>query len=98
MENLVKLLIDGKEVNAPAGMNLLDAGHLVGIYIPNLCYLKGMKGFGACRLCVVEVEGMKSPVIACNTKVRSGPDPLHPSPRLYDMHQGGNMQTPAICI
>jgi formate dehydrogenase (NADP+) alpha subunit len=72
MENLVKLLIDGKEVNAPAGMNLLDAGHLVGVYIPNLCYLKGMKGFGACRLCLVEVEGMKAPVIACNTKVREG--------------------------
>jgi NADH dehydrogenase/NADH:ubiquinone oxidoreductase subunit G len=72
MERLVKLQIDGKEVNAPAGMNLIDAGHLVGVLIPNLCYLKGMKGVGACRLCLVEVEGMKSPVIACNTKVREG--------------------------
>jgi len=72
MEKLVKLQIDGKEVNAPEGMNLIDAGHLVDVLIPNLCYLKGMKGFGACRLCLVEVEGMKSPVIACNTKVRAG--------------------------
>ncbi|MEW6052721.1 MAG: molybdopterin-dependent oxidoreductase [Nitrospirota bacterium] len=72
MEKLVKLQIDGKEVHAPAGMNLIDAGHLADVFIPNLCYLKGMKGFGACRLCLVEVEGMKSPVIACNTKVREG--------------------------
>ncbi|MFZ5907392.1 MAG: molybdopterin-dependent oxidoreductase [Nitrospirota bacterium] len=72
MEKLVKLQIDGKEVNAPAGMNLIDAGHLVDVFIPNLCYLKGMKGFGACRLCLVEVEGMKTPVIACNTRVREG--------------------------
>jgi NADH dehydrogenase/NADH:ubiquinone oxidoreductase subunit G len=72
MEKLVKLQIDGKEVKAPAGMNLIDAAQLVDIHIPNLCYLKGMKGVGACRLCLVEVEGMKAPVIACNTRVKEG--------------------------
>ena len=72
MEKLVKLQIDGKEVKAPAGMNLIDAAQLVDVHIPNLCYLKGMKGVGACRLCLVEVEGMKAPVIACNTKVKEG--------------------------
>jgi NADH dehydrogenase/NADH:ubiquinone oxidoreductase subunit G len=72
MEKLVKLQIDGKEVKAPAGMNLIDAAQLADIHIPNLCYLKGMKGVGACRLCLVEVEGMKAPVIACNTKVKEG--------------------------
>ena len=70
MEKLVKLKIDGKEVNAPAGMNLIEAAELVGIHIPHLCYLKGMRGFGACRLCLVEVEGMKTPLIGCNTKVK----------------------------
>jgi NADH dehydrogenase/NADH:ubiquinone oxidoreductase subunit G len=72
MEKLVKLQIDGKEVKAKAGMNLIDAAQLADIHIPNLCYLKGMKGVGACRLCLVEVEGMKAPVIACNTKVKEG--------------------------
>ncbi|NWF75718.1 MAG: molybdopterin-dependent oxidoreductase [Nitrospirae bacterium] len=72
MEKLVKLQIDGKEIEAPAGMNLIDAAELAGIHIPNLCYLKGMKGIGACRLCLVEVEGLKAPVIACNTKVKDG--------------------------
>ncbi|MBU4320374.1 MAG: molybdopterin-dependent oxidoreductase [Nitrospinae bacterium] len=72
MEKLVKLQIDGTMVEAPAGMNLIDAAELAGIHIPNLCYLKGMKGVGACRLCLIEVEGLKAPVIACNTKVKEG--------------------------
>ena len=72
MSDTVKLVIDGTEVEAPAGMNLIDAAELAGIHIPNLCYLKGMKGIGACRLCLIEVEGLKAPVIACNTKVKEG--------------------------
>ncbi len=72
METMVKLQIDGKEVIAPAGMNLIDAAERAGIHIPHLCYLKGMRGFGACRLCLVEVEGMKTPLIGCNTKVKEG--------------------------
>ncbi len=72
METMVKLQIDGKEVTAPVGMNLIDAAERVGIHIPHLCYLKGMRGFGACRLCLVEVEGMKTPLIGCNTKVKEG--------------------------
>ncbi len=72
MANMVSLKIDGKEIKAPEGMNLIDAAGLAGIHIPNLCYLKGMKGIGACRLCLVEIEGMKAPMIACTTKVKEG--------------------------
>jgi NADH dehydrogenase/NADH:ubiquinone oxidoreductase subunit G len=72
MGKTVKLTIDGKEVQAPEGMNLIDAAELAGVHIPNLCYLKGMKGIGACRLCLVEIEGLKAPMIACNTKVKEG--------------------------
>lgn len=72
MERMVKFQVDGKQGEAPAGMNLIDAAELAGIHIPNLCYIKGMKGIGACRLCLVEVEGLKAPVIACNTKVKDG--------------------------
>jgi NADH dehydrogenase/NADH:ubiquinone oxidoreductase subunit G len=72
MEKLIKYQIDGKKAEAPAGMNLIDAAELSGVHIPNLCYLKGMKGIGACRLCLVEVEGLKAPVIACNTKLKEG--------------------------
>ena len=72
MEQLVKLHIDGKEVEVSAGSNLIEAAELAGVHIPNLCYMKGMKGVGACRMCLVEVEGLKAPVIACNTKAKEG--------------------------
>ncbi|TAL25750.1 MAG: 2Fe-2S iron-sulfur cluster binding domain-containing protein [Nitrospirae bacterium] len=72
MANMTKLTIDGKEVQAAEGMNLIEAAELAGIHIPNLCYLKGMPGIGACRLCLVEIEGAKAPMIACNTKVKEG--------------------------
>jgi NADH dehydrogenase/NADH:ubiquinone oxidoreductase subunit G len=72
MAKMINLTIDGNEAQAPEGSNLIEAARLNGIHIPNLCYLKGMKGIGACRLCLVEVEGMKSPMIACTTKVKEG--------------------------
>jgi NADH dehydrogenase/NADH:ubiquinone oxidoreductase subunit G len=72
MAKTVNITIDGVQFKAPEGMNLIDAAELAGIHIPNLCYLKGMKGVGACRLCMVEVEGSRGPVIACNTRVKDG--------------------------
>ncbi len=72
MADTVKLTIDGKEVRARADMNLIDAAETAGIHIPNLCYLKGLKGSGACRLCLVEIEGLKSPMTACTTRVKEG--------------------------
>src|SRR4030066_972650 len=72
MKKMVTLKIDGKEVKAPEGTILIDAAESAGIHIPNLCYIKGMKGVGACRLCLVEREGMKAPIIACNTRVKEG--------------------------
>jgi NADH dehydrogenase/NADH:ubiquinone oxidoreductase subunit G len=72
MSKLVNLTIDGREVRTAEGTNLIDAAASAGIHIPNLCYLKGMKGIGACRLCLVEIDGMKSPMIGCTTKVKEG--------------------------
>jgi NADH dehydrogenase/NADH:ubiquinone oxidoreductase subunit G len=72
MKKTVKLTIDGQEVHVPDNLNIIEAAEHVGIHIPNLCYLKGMKGIGACRLCLVEIEGMRAPMIACNTKVKEG--------------------------
>ena len=72
MAKLVNLKIDGKDVQVAEGTNLIDAAETAGIHIPNLCYMKGMKGIGACRLCLVEIEGSKAPIIACTTKVKEG--------------------------
>jgi NADH dehydrogenase/NADH:ubiquinone oxidoreductase subunit G len=72
MTKQVKLTIDGKEIEVAENTNIIDAAEQAGIHIPNLCYLRGMKGIGACRLCLIEIEGMKAPVIACNTRAKEG--------------------------
>lgn len=68
----ITITIDGRDAEVTEGMTIIDAAESAGVHIPNLCYLKGMKGVGACRLCLVEVEGLKAPVIACNTRVKDG--------------------------
>jgi NADH dehydrogenase/NADH:ubiquinone oxidoreductase subunit G len=87
MANMVNLKIDGKDVQVVEGTNLIDAAEQVGVHIPNLCYLKGMKGIGACRLCLVEVEGSKAPVIACNTKVKEGMSILTATDRVVEIRK-----------
>lgn len=72
MADLVTVKIDGKEVKVPPGTNLIEAAETAGVHIPSLCYLKGMRGVGACRLCVVEVQGTERLIIACMTRVREG--------------------------
>jgi NADH dehydrogenase/NADH:ubiquinone oxidoreductase subunit G len=72
MSKKVTMKIDGKDVKVSEGTNLIDAADSAGIHIPNLCYLKGMRGIGACRLCLVNVEGGKGPVVGCITKAKEG--------------------------
>ena len=57
MANEITLTIDGQEVRTTPGTNVLQAAMDAGIYVPYLCYYPGMKAFGACRMCIVEIEG-----------------------------------------
>jgi formate dehydrogenase alpha subunit len=68
----VSLSIDGKAISAPRGSNLLEAARQAGIYVPALCYDPDLKPYGACCLCVVEVEGMRGLVTSCTTTVTDG--------------------------
>ncbi len=63
----ITLKIDGKEVKAEEGMTVLEAARSAGIRIPTLCHHDKLEPFGACRLCIVEVEerGRKKLVVAC---------------------------------
>ncbi len=70
MSELVNIKINGKDYEVPAGINLIDAAESVGVHIPNLCYLKGMKGIGACRMCFVEVDGKT--MTACIMRTKKG--------------------------
>lgn len=72
MEDLVKLSIDGKEVEVPSGITVLEAAERNGIHIPRLCYDPELSAVGACRLCVVEIKGMRNLPASCVTTVAPG--------------------------
>lgn len=70
---MVNLTIDDKQVTAPKTATIYEAAKLNGIKIPILCHDKKLKPFGACRMCLVEVEQMKGRQIpACTTPVTEG--------------------------
>jgi predicted molibdopterin-dependent oxidoreductase YjgC len=61
------ILIDGKECEWMPGETVLDVAIRNGIEIPTLCYMKGLSPTGACRMCLVEVEGARTLVASCAT-------------------------------
>jgi len=70
---MVNLTIDDKQVTAPKTATIYEAAKLNGVNIPILCHDKKLKPFGACRMCLVEVEQMKGRQIpACTTPVTEG--------------------------
>lgn len=69
---MVNITIDGKNLSVAEGVTILDAAKSAGINIPTLCYYKGLNDVGACRVCVVEVEGLQKLPAACNTPVAEG--------------------------
>ncbi len=77
MEQMVNLTIDNKQIQVPQGTSLLKAAALIGINIPTLCHYKlegqGIENRpGACRICVVEVEGRRNLAPACATDAMEG--------------------------
>ncbi|MCD2492777.1 [FeFe] hydrogenase, group A [Lacrimispora sp. NSJ-141] len=81
---MVNLTINGKQIRVKEGTTILDAAASAGIFIPTLCYLKDINEIGACRVCVVEVEGCAKLVTACNNKVWEGMDIRTNSPKVRE--------------
>lgn len=69
---MVNVTIDGKTIQVEEGTTILDASKKAGVHIPTLCYWKGLNEIGACRVCVVEVEGYNRLLTACNNAVKDG--------------------------
>lgn len=68
---MVKLQVDGKEIEAKRETSLLQACLENDIYIPNLCFLKDLESSPAsCRLCFVDIEGETKPVASCTVTVK----------------------------
>jgi len=68
----ITLTINGEVVSAKKGATVLEAALGADIYIPTLCYDPDLKPYGACRLCVVEIEGMRGLVSSCTTLAIEG--------------------------
>lgn len=68
----VRLQIDGKSVEAPKGLNIVEAAKRVGIDIPVFCYHPQLSVIAACRMCLVEIEGRPKLTTACSTEVAEG--------------------------
>lgn len=69
---MVNIKIDGIPVQADENDNILEAAKKVGINIPHLCYFKGLNEIGACKVCVVQIEGKEKLTTSCSNKVQEG--------------------------
>ncbi|MBP2665005.1 MAG: sfrA [Firmicutes bacterium] len=69
---MIKLTIDGQVIETAAGSTLLEAAQQAGVTIPTLCHLADLTPEGACRVCVVEVEGARGLVTACTYPASEG--------------------------
>ena len=65
MSDEFTLTIDGREATAEPGMTVMQAADRAGIRIPRLCYHPQLEPFAGCRLCLVEVEGMRALAASC---------------------------------
>src|SRR5437016_14086504 len=72
MADPIKLTIDGRQVQAPAGTLVIDAAKTAGIEVPAFCYYEGLTLQAACRMCLVEVEKMPKLMTACTLPVSEG--------------------------
>ena len=69
---MVTITINGTSISAPETSTILNAATHAGIKIPTLCFLKDYNEIGACRICLVEIEGRDRLAPACNTVVEDG--------------------------
>src|SRR5688500_18356454 len=71
-EQMVTATIDGVEITVPKGTLVIRAAEQVGVHVPRFCDHPLLDPVGACRQCLVEVEGQRKPLTACTTTVADG--------------------------
>jgi formate dehydrogenase alpha subunit len=79
--------IDGQTVKIGRGETILGACRKAGIYIPTLCFLDNLEPYGGCRLCAVEVKGMKGFPTSCTTPIAPGMEILTNTPELRKLRK-----------
>ncbi|AFM25600.1 molybdopterin-dependent oxidoreductase [Desulfomonile tiedjei] len=81
------LNIDRVEITVPEGTTILEAANKAGIWIPTLCYYPKTSPSDSCRMCVVEIEGVRRPMTSCNTIAAEGMMVHTDSPKLRSIRE-----------
>ncbi|MAW79880.1 MAG: formate dehydrogenase subunit alpha [Parvularcula sp.] len=84
----VTVEIDGFKVEVEEGASIMRAAQEIGISIPKLCATDMVKAFGSCRLCLVEIDGVKGTPASCTTPVREGMKVSTQTDRLAKLRRG----------
>lgn len=87
-EATVDVEIDGLSVKVPEGTSVMRAAALAGVDVPKLCATDSLEAFGSCRLCLVEIDGVKGTPASCTTPVRPGMTVKTQTPRLEKLRRG----------
>jgi formate dehydrogenase major subunit len=87
-DKLVTLTIDGSQVTVPAGTSVIRAAALAGTKVPKLCATEQLEAFGSCRLCLVQIEGMKGLPASCTTLVTEGMKVTTQNQKIADVRRG----------
>lgn len=83
----IGIQIDHRAASCPEGVTVLRAAELNGVFIPSLCSHKDLSPFGGCRLCMVEIDGMRGYPLACSTLVQEGMSVLTETTALREMRR-----------
>ena len=87
-DEAVSLTIDGRAVTVPAGTSVMRAAAECGGAIPKLCATDSVKAYGSCRMCLVEVDGMRGTPASCTTPVQPGMVVHTQTPKLDKLRKG----------
>ncbi|VVO09933.1 formate dehydrogenase subunit alpha [Pseudomonas fluorescens] len=83
----VTLNIDGRSISVPEGTSVMRAAALLGTTIPKLCATDSLEAFGSCRMCLVEIDGMRGYPASCTTPVAEGMSVHTQTPKLATLRR-----------
>lgn len=83
----IEITINGKKIMTKSGITILEAAAQNGIKIPTLCYLRRLRPIGSCRVCAVEVKGVKNPLPSCVAKIKEGYEILTDTEKIWKLRK-----------
>ncbi len=84
----ITVTINDKQIEIKNGLTVLEAAKQAGVYIPTLCYHPNLAPYGGCRMCIVEIEGLRGYPTSCTTPATDGMKIKTNTPALQDLRRG----------